>query len=175
MPDWCSDYISISGPKEKIEQVWNTAHDCEGLLEAMVPLGEWDYQDAVTNWGTKWDINPIDSGLNYEEQGNGVAVIEGHCESAWSPPVKALETFLDKNPECEANLLYYEPSMDFCGNLDHHIQISTQHKDFWSTTDIGEELEEVFGISEMLEEFEEEEQEIALATPPDVIEEKDIL
>ena len=60
MPNWCSNQIKLGGTTEEIERIWNTLEDDkqdDGLLSAIAPLdGEWEYEDAVTSWGTKWDI-----------------------------------------------------------------------------------------------------------------------
>ena len=53
MPNWCSNDIVISGPEDKIKDLWEAAQFKEGLLEAIAPIGEWDYDTAVAEWGTK--------------------------------------------------------------------------------------------------------------------------
>ena len=59
MPNWCSNNIVIEGPKEKVEAIWSRAIDDtdEGLLTALHPIGKWEYETALAEWGTKWDIN----------------------------------------------------------------------------------------------------------------------
>ena len=116
MPNWCDNTITISGPKDKIVALWETAKTSQqgefGLLEAMVPLGEWSYDEAVTQWGCKWDIN--DEGLHLEIDGE-LAVITGWAQSAWSPPIDAMLTYQEANTDIEIRLAYYEPGLDFIG------------------------------------------------------------
>jgi hypothetical protein len=118
MPNWCSNSITIEGPAEKIRALWDAANSKEdsGLLEAMVPIGEWDYDHAVLTWGTKWDIS--NEGLEFTDNGNGRATISGWADSAWAPPVAAFQTWALANEDCELELKYFEPGMSFVGVWD---------------------------------------------------------
>lgn len=80
-------------------------------------------------------------------------------------------TYLDNNPDVDIELFYYEPSMDFAGELGNNILISDQNKDFWLNTDLGVTLDNHFGVVDMLEEYEEEVHEEVLSEPPDVLHE----
>ena len=118
MPNWCSNTITIEGPAEKIRALWDAANSKEdsGLLEAMVPQGEWDYDRAVEAWGTKWDISL--EGLEFIDNDNGRAMITGWADSAWSPPLDAFQTYANKNEDCSLELKYFEPGMCFVGVWD---------------------------------------------------------
>jgi hypothetical protein len=118
MPNWCSNTITIEGPAEKIRALWEAANSKEdsGLLEAMVPIGEWEYDHAVQNWGTKWDIS--NEGLEFTDNGNGRAMITGWADSAWAPPVTAFQTWANANEDCELEIKYFEPGMCFVGVWD---------------------------------------------------------
>ena len=169
MPNWCANYIEITGPEDKINKLYMDSQD--GFLETLAPLGNWDYHDAVAQWGTKWEVDIDNLAVDLSmANDNGQATLGGYFESAWSPPLEALQTYLDNNPDCEGELYYYEPSMDFCGNMNNNITISNVNKDFFVNDPVGQELEGHFAIIDYLEEFEEEEHEEALATPPDVLE-----
>lgn len=116
MPNWCSNAITIKGPVDKIRALWDAANpnsEYAGLLEAMVPIGEWDYDTAVSKWGTKWDVNG--EGLEFTDNGDGTATIEGWAESAWSPPIEAFATYCGANDDVTAQLDYFEPGMAFIG------------------------------------------------------------
>lgn len=114
MPNWCSNAITIKGPADKIRALWDAAYeqDCF-LLEAMVPIGEWDYDAAVGKWGTKWDISL--EGLEFVDLGDGTATIEGWADSAWSPPIEAFATYCGNNDDVTAQIDYFEPGMSFIG------------------------------------------------------------
>jgi hypothetical protein len=143
MPNWCNNSVTISGPTETIKQLWEDAQtanrytvmedDVEvekvgfGLLEAMAPNGDWEYESAVNAWGTKWDIS--DEGLEFIDNGDGTAEITGWFDSAWAPPVMAYEKFCDDMDNCSIEASYHEPGMDFAG--------------FWSTADGDEFCEDL--------------------------------
>ena len=117
MPNWCSCSITIKGPAVKICALWVAANSKEdaGLLEAMVPIGEWEYDTAVNAWGTKWDIS--NEGLEFTAS-QGRATISGWADSAWTPPVTAFQTWALANEDCELELKYFEPGMGFIGVWD---------------------------------------------------------
>lgn len=171
MPNWCSNHLEINGPKEKIKDLFDVAKNSDGLLETMAPIGKWDYNDAVTEWGTKWDITVSESGLAYLDNDDKTGTIRGYFESAWSPPEQAMFTYMENNPDVDIELFFYEPSMDFAGELGNTIQITSQNKDFWLNTDLGVTLDNHFGVVDMIEDYEEEVREEVLSEPPDVLHE----
>lgn len=141
MPNWCNNTLRITGPKAKIESLWQSARsgDDFGLLQAMVPMpkalhdttspcepddvlqekygaSNW-YDWAVHNWGTKWDIS--DEGLEYEDTEDGYATISGWFDSAWAPPIEAYNKFLEENADCSLESFYEEGGMDFAGHYDN--------------------------------------------------------
>ena len=156
MPNYCSNYIAIDGPAEKLDAVWSIAlneTDESGLLNAMVPIGPWDYETAVSRWGTKWDIQVHDSNLDIDVRSDGTAIISGYCESAWSPPVEACQTFMADNEDVSIELYYYEGGNDFAGSMgEGEIAVSTQPRTFWDDDELGMELNEHFGITDWLDE-----------------------
>ena len=109
MPNWCNNYTEIEGPVETIKELYNAGKD-EKFLEHMAPLGQWDYHDALSEWGTKWEVDIV--GLELINNGD-TATIKGYFESAWSPPEQAFTTFMMNNEDVSARLFYYEPAMDF--------------------------------------------------------------
>lgn len=123
MPNWCSNNITIQGPVDKIRALWDAAQPAEGkdglLLEAMAPIGEWDYDTAVNTWGTKWDISL--EGLQFELLPDGRAMIHGWFESAWSPPTGAYEQFCENNDDVYICASYFEPGMGFIGIWDNEV------------------------------------------------------
>jgi len=164
MPNWCNNSITITGPVETVKQLWEdakTAHEGEfGLLSAMSPMPKelndtvadgsegmnW-YNWRVSNWGTKWDIS--DEGLEFIDNGDGTASIDGWFDSAWAPPIEAYNTFLDDMDNCSLEASYYEPGMDFGGFYRNGDDIYFE--------DIQEQLEQpTEEWSEAFTEFEQE-------------------
>tara|TARA_R110001592_G_scaffold1805_8_gene10815 strand:+ start:4641 stop:5195 length:555 start_codon:yes stop_codon:yes gene_type:complete len=174
MPNWCSNQIRIEGPKEEIDRIWNILEDDtidDGLLTALAPLeGGWEYNLAIDNWGTKWDVKEhAISQEEYEYNGSIRGVLEGHFESAWGPPSDAVEKWLSKSEDYEADLLWYEPANDFCGALlsgdFNQYDVSALTEEFLTQDDVGEALDEAFGIMEDRAMWREEEEEEALQEP----------
>ena len=147
MPNWCNNSINISGSTETIKTLWDEANkEDSGLLNAMKPMpkeldgttsptpqeGQAGYKGPqpkidgfdnwydwrVSNWGTKWDIDPSE-GLEFTDNGDGTAQISGWFESAWAPPIQAYDTFLDDMDGCSLTADYHEPGMDFAGIYDN--------------------------------------------------------
>lgn len=163
MPNWCSNDIVITGPEDKIKVLWNLAGEAEGLLQALAPapynmfrgdlteetrqrlneknIPNWrDWQ--VENWGTKWDVDL--AGLEHTP-----GEIAGWFDSAWSPPIEALDTFLKENPDCKVQLKYFEPGMMFVGeyvdgventlNFTDPAEVPDEWYDHWNLGDVYEE------------------------------------
>jgi len=161
MPNWCSNSITISGPVETIRQLWEAAQTASdgkfGLLEAMAPIGEWEYGNAVDTWGTKWDIS--DEGLEFTDNGDGTASIDGWFDSAWAPPIGAYEKFCDDMDNCEISASYYEMGMDFAGfwnGMEEHLD--DLHEVWKNDPDnkLFRRLDEEYNLVEQFEEYEEE-------------------
>ena len=153
MPNWCSNSLYMTGPTATIKAVWDKVKDDRGLLEAMVPLGEWEYDKAVNAWGTKWDIDT--TGLEYSEDGDR-ATIRGGFLSAWSPPVEAFQTYCDANPDVEVSLTYFEPGISFVGQWDTKSGEETYKIDPSNLDAIPQDLREDWDIDSYYEQETEE-------------------
>lgn len=162
MPNWCSNSITISGPIETIKDLWDSAQKKQGLLEAMVPIGEWEYDTAVEAWGTKWDVSL--EGLEFMDNGDGTAYINGWFDSAWSPPIGAYETFAHDMDNCVLEASYYEPGMDFAGfwnseGGDEYLERITEQCELPEDerSDLFKRLDEEYALVENFEMWLEEE------------------
>jgi hypothetical protein len=159
MPNWCNNQIVIQGPTDKVEAIWSIANDesDNGLLTALHPIGKWDYDLACEQWGTKWDVSMVDANLELIVQDSERSMIEGYFDSAWSPPLAAIENYLANNDDVEIHCKYYEPANDYIGsNYYGEFSISDQPRSFWETDEAGRELDETFYVLEMLDEFRED-------------------
>jgi len=168
MPNWCNNSVTISGPTETIRQLWDdaqTAHTDKdgkpvfGLLEAMAPIGNWDYGTALETWGTKWDIS--DEGLEFFDNGDGTACISGWFDSAWSPPIGAYEKFLDDMDNCSLEASYYEPGMDFAGFYtngedEYCDNLRDEYDAGDEASDLYKRLDEEWALSEQFEQYDED-------------------
>lgn len=185
MPNWCSNGITLRhADPAMIDRVIKGQ---EGLLMEFLPTptaltetmagsyGDEDKQRAleakqlenirlygakdwydwnVANWGTKWDFNLE----NVERQDPNT--VTASFESAWAPPTGAYEKLMALGFEVEA--MYYEPGMCFVGKWDNGEDDYYEYGGETSATvreAIGAELDDYFGISEEMAQYEEEDQE----------------
>jgi hypothetical protein len=115
------------------------------------------YDYCVNEWGTKWDVG-LDGGWGdpAEIQEDGRLTLS--FDSAWSPPLGAYEKLCDLGFSVRG--YYFEGGMMFAGvwddGYDDYVELgglsSEQIKE-----EIPEALDEMFGISETIAEYEQEE------------------
>ena len=178
MPNWCNNSITIKGSTETIKTLWEEANqEGSGLLNAMVPMPvelrdtvkgsngdavNW-YDWAVSNWGTKWDVDT--EGLEFTDNGDGTAEITGWFESAWAPPIEAYNRFLDDMSNCSIDASYHEPGMDFAGFYvdGDDDYLDNLHEEFKLPEDersnLYNRLDEEYNLSENYDMWDEEEEE----------------
>jgi hypothetical protein len=110
------------------------------------------YDYCVGKWGTKWDVDPYDPRDVIIEDNT----IQFGFDSAWSPPIGVYEVLVEQGFEVEAT--YYESGMGYCGvwqdGCDDYYDISGMSADEVADT-IPEHLDEGYGISETMREYEE--------------------
>jgi hypothetical protein len=185
MPNWCSNYISVRGPKQEAVQRLADAFDAGEFCHAVIPCPDelnregssshggpnaelydqiraenkakygydnW-YDFNVDNWGTKWDIT-IGSECDRSEDGLGFS---GSFDTAWAPPMGVVQELVAQG--YEVTLYYYESGMGFVGKfedgVDDYYDIGGLNSSTVAAT-IGNELDDFFGISESMREYEEE-------------------
>jgi hypothetical protein len=116
----------------------------------------WDF--CTNEWGTKWDVDPYDK-VEYDSAHDKNGITFGF-DSAWAPPCGVYEALMDQGYSVRA--YYYEPGMAFCGvhdeNGDDCYDISGMTSETVKDA-IPEALDEMFGISETIAEYEAEEAE----------------
>ena len=188
MPNWCSNYISVRGSSQAEIKRLADAFDAGELCQAVIPCPEdlnregssshggenaelyeqiraenlekhgysnW-YDFNVARWGTKWDIN-ISGQCDRDDDGLGFS---GSFDTAWSPPMGVVEKLMADG--YEVTLYYYEPGMGFVGKYEDGCDDYYELGDLDSSTviaAIGNELDDMFGISESMAEYEAEQEE----------------
>jgi hypothetical protein len=113
--------------------------------------GNW-YDYCVNEWGTKWDVGGDDGVLNDIEGGIIVSF-----DSAWAPPTNAYEKLLEQGFKILA--MYYEPGMAFAGVWEDGIDDYYEYGGLDSAgiaETLPPALDEAFGISESVAEWEAE-------------------
>lgn len=157
MPNWCENVVSITAPKEIIDGIEAELSKEEGgeFLNHLHPIGEWDYDKCVTEWGTKWDATVH----NYDRKSE--VEIEVSFDTAWAPPLRAYEAFLDRVNDPNVSLMahYFEPGMCFTGYFENGIDEYYEWEDKKSLElDVPEWLRDYFGLDSWYD-YEDEENE----------------
>ena len=135
-----------------------TAEQIDALIEKY-GASDW-YNWCVNNWGTKWDIGGDDFLID-EVDTNTVRV---SFDSAWAPPVNFYEHMATLGFNLEA--MYWEPGMGFAGTVTSSegmiFDDYYDYSDGMTADEIREELpaelNEHFGIADMVEEWESEQE-----------------
>jgi hypothetical protein len=190
MPNWCSNSVTITHEDPSKIAALAEAMNAGGFLNHIIPVpqeltdtvsgsygdpeeqakldartaaniekygyGNW-YDFCVNEWGTKWEV---DCSGTVTLSGDGCTV-EANFDSAWAPPIQVYEAMLEQGFEVEA--LYHEPGMCFVGKWDNGIDDCVEYSGATSSTVravIGDELDDYFGISDSMAEYEEEEEEL---------------
>jgi hypothetical protein len=165
MPNWCSNNCEITNNDvSKIDAIEtflkefdaNEDQDKTGLLEFLIPnpTGEWEYNWAVANWGTKWDIQLYDWDRIDEN------TIFLNFDTAWGPPTTAYDTLTEQGYDIHAN--YLEEGMGFVGQhsggFDESYEFDYENVDLLD--DIPEDVMEPWNLRERIEEEIEMQKEI---------------
>ena len=185
MPNWCSNHITVRGTNQAEIDRLATAFATGGFCNAVIPCppeltdtvsgaygdtaaqaaleaktaaniekygyGNW-YDFQVANWGTKWDVEG--DAIERDEDGLGFS---GSFDSAWSPPVRIAEALIEQG--FEVTLYYYEPGMAYVGKFEDGCDDCYEYGGEKAATvraAIGDELDDMFGISESMAEYEAE-------------------
>jgi|688.fasta_scaffold11563_6 hypothetical protein len=127
MPNWCNNYIKISGDESTIRTLTSVikslkSSDDNGpsddVFKSLIGLpqhmSDGDYKekwyDTNIEWfGTKWDISYEEHMFTFNKD-----EITLSCETAWSPPIPFLEN-LCKMYKVNAYLFYSEGGVGFAG------------------------------------------------------------
>jgi hypothetical protein len=156
----------IPCPKDLIDTVSGFVGEGQAALEAKQAVNREKYGYAtwydynVNEWGTKWDVGG-DDGLMEMINPN---TLQASFESAWAPPVAAYEKLCALGFIIKA--FYDEPGMAFCGMVTGDEDgFDDEYYEYGGETSetvrdvIGEELDDYFGISETMAQYEAEQEE----------------
>ena len=129
--------------------------------------GNW-YDFCVGEWGTKWDVGG-DGQTDIHPDGK---MLHTTFDSAWSPPVNAYVKLEELG--FGVNAMYYEGGMGYAGAYgdgnDEEINLEGMSAD--DVENHYPEIDEAFGISESMREYEAENQEELTAWIKDGAEKK---
>ena len=165
MPNWCNNYVSLSGPQEKIDELIvelkksalpdQTYEIFNKLLPRPADQEENWYDWNINNWGTKWDVN-IDS---YDVVDENTVTLS--FDSAWSPPTNLYQSLEEQGWVVDA--FYNEEGMAFCG---HYSDGEDDYYEYANLTadeiqeQIPSDIDDMFCISEYRRDWEEQQIEL---------------
>jgi len=114
------------------------------------------YDWCVNEWGTKWDVG-ADGQPAIDNDTNTLVL---NFDSAWAPPIQAYEKLFYMGFKILA--YYYEPGMAFAGifedGADEYYEYGGMNSD-QIAEELPAELDECFGISQSVSEWEQEQEE----------------
>lgn len=116
MPNWCLNYLNVTGHNGQIEEI-RDAFCKETPFERLIGSPQLDSRlSAIEKYGTKWDIQPCEpSDIHYLK--DGMATFSVSFETAWSPPMPFLVAMCEKY-NVSATMEYEEPGCDFAGTIE---------------------------------------------------------
>lgn len=161
MPNWCYNSLTLSHEdKTKIDalEMELMKEDSQVLNHLRPnPTGEWQYDWSVSNWGTKWDVSPMDWSRDDDH------TISMSFDSAWSPPT-VIYDFLD-GEGWSVRAMYHEPGMGFAGiyedGNDEYYEFDWTDRE--SIENLPSDILDFTNALEDLERYEEEQLEEKLA------------
>lgn len=156
MPNWCENSLYIAASEADIAAV-KTAISDQAFLNCLHPEPEhaeshdnnvvpaW-YDWRIANWGTKCDVQA-------EITGETETSLYIHFDSAWSPPIAALQHWIGQSDGRTVNLRYIEWGMAFCGifNNEENVSYSIPATASEVENSIPAELDVQFDIAQTIE------------------------
>lgn len=156
MPNWCSNSLTLKHDDPAMIDKAVAGFTDGKLLETFVPYeGEWDYDWCVSNWGTKWDVGGDNGYIRPNPK-----TLKISFDSAWAPPLEAYRMMEELGFEVKA--MYYEPGMCFCGIYEDGSDDYYEYNEMTAgevADTLPTELDEEFGISDQMAEWEAEQEE----------------
>lgn len=127
MPNWCNNYITISGDKEKMKPIYDyfiNSQENPGeenlVMNTLVPhdedyekieaSGEFLLNPQVNFYGTKWDFDFSEANIHDITE----ECITFGPQTAWSPPSEFCRRLSGKY-DVKVDIMFDEPGMGFAG------------------------------------------------------------
>ena len=162
MPNWCDNYLELTGPRDKVKAIMDAATSAEmdnGMFQHIAPLNDdVGVFGAAEEWGTKWDVNDAEL-IEYEDFDDDDVKVTLAFSTAWAPPISIYERL--ENDGFSVFAAYYEPGMMFCGTFDAGVvsEYDLDDDEIIESFDTVEDLkiiDDLYGVRDMLEELDDE-------------------
>jgi len=175
IPNWCSNSVTITHEDPAKIAALAEAMEKGRFLDHIIPVPQ-ELKDAVANfetneelvakygysnwydfcvsrWGTKWDVD-CQGTIMLSDDGK---TIDANFDSAWAPPTAVYDEMVEQGYDVVG--YYYEPGMAFVGKWDNGCDDCYEYSGENSKTVravIGDELDDMFGISDSMADWEAE-------------------
>lgn len=120
MPNWCFNKLTVTNSTPELEAFLKEhGLSFEAIVKPNRPENDEHGFETVSAqvhaWGTKWDL-PDDEA----KEAAAFLLNDGECnfDTAWSPPIQAIEALSAKFPQVNFSLHYYETGCMFWGVAD---------------------------------------------------------
>jgi len=184
MPNWCSNFASISGPKEGLQRL-KDAYDRGEFCNEVMPVPQ-ELRDTVSGFhgdpveqakleaqtqrnvekygaGNWYDFCVNNWGTKWDVGGDGSSDLQDgdDCltlsfDSAWAPPVGIYEALTEQGFTVEA--FYYESGCGFCGKYSSDYGDDCYDISNMSADEVEDaipsELDDCMGITECMRDYE---------------------
>lgn len=157
MPNWCSNYFTVTHEDPEMIKKFADALSAGELFQTFAPLssGEWQYDTALQEWGTKWDATVGD--VYIEEEGKSCS---GWFETAWGPGIFAYEKLSDAG--FNVDITFHEPGMCFAGRYttdddEYYVEYNFEDENWRDNIKDDEVLSVLEGEYENWKEWQDEE------------------
>jgi hypothetical protein len=140
-------------------------------LREQYGYSDW-YEFCTSEWGTKWDVG---DGQGIQTWDDNELVV--YFDSAWAPPCAAYDKLRDQGFSVYAT--YYEPGCAFAGLYDDEFGDNYYDLSGMDSGDVRQqlppELDDAFGISDSMAEYEAENEEELTAWYKEGVEETGLI
>jgi hypothetical protein len=157
MPNWAQNHVTFTSDNEELITRIGESFTRGTLFHDFIPIPATVEEENIrawvhANWGTKWDVGGPEEDPPVRN-GNSITLT---FNSAWTPPLEAYDFFL---VELRMNVVgyYYEPGMQFAGIYENgnHSEYEEWGDSNGAEATLPKELNEIFGIAESQEIWEE--------------------
>jgi len=121
MPNWCENKLTVDNVTPAFQEFLKEegGFSFERMVKPNRPESDeagWGTVAAQNAaWGTKWDLDENEAREIADLLADGN---DAHFDTAWSPPINAIEALSQMFPEVSFTLYYHEAGMRFYGTAD---------------------------------------------------------
>lgn len=161
MPNWCENYVTVSGTEEQIKRLAETQFDFNDI----VPEPVWNdsnndrwYDWRLEHWGCKWNVDKDEIGFDSEGTEGSARM-----NTPWCPPIKIYDALVNRGMVVQA--LYFEPNCQISGmyrdgrnlgvDIFGCIEKCGSYKTFFAKDPLGQTFEKYFNASQYFDDDED--------------------